>query len=113
MSGKIISHDLITAKGQIKIMDFGLAKLAGGSLLTKDKTTMGTVAYMSPEQARGKKVDHRTDIWSFGMVLYEMFTGQLPFQGDHDQVVIYGIVNEAPEPITSLRVDVPLEWNGL
>ncbi|NUM74266.1 protein kinase [candidate division KSB1 bacterium] len=101
------SNLMLTPKGQIKIMDFGLAKLAGSSFLTKENATMGTVAYMSPEQARGKKVDQRTDLWSFGVVLYEILTGQLPFHGDHEQVLIYAIINETPEPISALRADVP------
>lgn len=101
------SNIMVTRKDQIKIMDFGLAKLAGSSFLTKEKSTMGTVAYMSPEQVRGKKVDHRTDLWSFGVVLYEMLSGHLPFEGDHEQVLIYTIINETPEPITDLRPDTP------
>ncbi len=100
---------MLTSKGQVKIMDFGLAKLAGRSALTKEGTTLGTIAYMSPEQARGENVDHRTDIWSFGVVLYEMITGQHPFKGEYEQAVMYSIMNEKPEPITGLRTGVPME----
>ncbi|MFQ6094138.1 MAG: protein kinase, partial [bacterium] len=100
---------MVTEKEQAKIMDFGLAKLAGQTKLTKTGTSMGTAAYMSPEQARGEKVDHRTDIWSFGVMLYEMVTGQLPFNGDYEQAVVYSILNEAPEPMTGLRTGVPME----
>ncbi len=78
-------------------MDFGLAKVRGGSLMTKVGTTLGTAAYMSPEQARGEEADHRSDIWSFGVVLYEMLSGKLPFGGDYEQAVTYAILNEEPE----------------
>jgi serine/threonine protein kinase len=100
---------MVTEKGQVKVMDFGLAKLKGMKTLTKTGSTMGTVAYMSPEQAKGKEVDHRTDIWSFGVVLYEMITGQLPFQSDYEQALIYSILNEQPEPMTRLRTGIPKE----
>jgi serine/threonine protein kinase len=84
----------ITNDGIIKILDFGLAKVSTQTQLSTMGTTMGTVAYMSPEQTKGEKVDHRTDIWSFGVVLYEMLAGELPFKGDYDQAIIYSILNE-------------------
>ena len=100
---------LITPKGRVKILDFGLALLTEGSKLTQLHTTVGTVAYMSPEQSQAGDVDHRTDVWALGCLLYEMVCGQRPFQAAYDQAVVYSIVNEAPEPLTSLRTGVPLE----
>jgi TolB-like protein/predicted Ser/Thr protein kinase len=98
---------MITNDGKVKIMDFGLAKIKGGSQLTKIGSTVGTAAYMSPEQAKGEEVDQRTDIWALGVILYEMLTGKLPFEGDYEQAVIYSILNELPKPITMQRTDVP------
>ncbi len=100
------SNIMITTEGKVKIMDFGLAKIKGGSQLTKVGTTVGTIAYMSPEQTRGDETDYRTDIWSFGVVLYEMLTGKLPFKGDYDQAIIYSILNEEPEPVTKYLPEI-------
>ena len=100
---------LVTADDQVKILDFGLAKLAGQTRLTRTGTTLGTAAYMSPEQTRGDEITPRTDIWSLGVVLYEMLTGRLPFKGDYDQAVLYSIMNEPPRLIGDLRSGVPFE----
>ena len=94
---------------QVKITDFGLAQFAGSSKITRDNSTLGTVAYMSPEQTQGEKVDHGTDIWALGVVLYEMISGRLPFRGEYDAAVMFSILNEAPEPLTGLRTGVPIE----
>lgn len=97
---------MLSHRGQVKIMDFGLAKLKGASKLTKTGSTLGTAAYMSPEQALGEEVDHRSDIFSFGVVLYELLARQLPFRGEHQAAITYSIVNEEPQPLARFNNQV-------
>ena len=104
---------IVTNEGEVKIVDFGLAKLKGEPRLTKDESTLGTITYMSPEQARGEEIDLQTDIWSLGIVFYEMLTGKSPFEADYDQAVIYNILNEVPETINNLNKDLPHELNNV
>lgn len=90
---------MLTEKSTAKIMDFGIAKIESENDLTQQAAVIGTVAYMSPEQARGKKVDHRTDIWSFGAVFYEMLTGRAFFGSARDRIALNGFSKEVPKPI--------------
>jgi len=103
---------MLTAKGDAKVLDFGLAKTAHSTMLTRMGSTLGTVSYMSPEQARGENVDHRTDLWALGIIMYELISGRLPFGGDYEQAVTYSILNEDAQPLTAIRTGVPmgLEW---
>ncbi len=100
---------MLTREGEAKVLDFGLAQTSASTKLTRMGSTLGTVAYMSPEQARGEEVDGRTDLYSLGTVLYEMIAGRLPFGGEYEQAVVYSILNADPEPLTALRTGVPME----
>jgi serine/threonine protein kinase/Tfp pilus assembly protein PilF len=100
---------MINTKNQVKVMDFGLAKLKGSLKLTRTSSTVGTLAYMSPEQIQGGDVDARSDIFSFGVVLYEMLTSRLPFRGEHEAAMMYSIVNEEPDLPLKYRSDTPAE----
>lgn len=104
---------MVTEKGQIRIMDFGLAQLADTFRLTKTGTTLGTPAYMSPEQVDGKKTDSRTDIYSLGVVLYEMVTGELPFQGENDLSIMYAILKKSPQPIKKFSPKIPAKLQNV
>jgi serine/threonine protein kinase len=97
---------MVRKDGLVQIMDFGLAKLRGATRLTKEGSTVGTVGYMSPELVQGLDADHRADIFSLGIVLYEMLAGELPFKGVHETAIMYEIVNVDPVPISSIRQDV-------
>jgi tetratricopeptide (TPR) repeat protein len=104
---------MITAEGAAKILDFGIAKLSGQEGLTRPLSTVGTVSYMSPEQARGETVDIRTDVWSLGIVMYEMITGRLPFKGDNTQAILYNVMNEEPRSVKDVRSEIPPELDHI
>jgi serine/threonine-protein kinase len=99
---------MLDVAGNVKVMDFGLARLDGSDGITKTGTTLGTTAYMAPEQLRGEKADMRSDIWSFGVVLYELFTSKMPFSGLHEPAVMYAIAEEEPAEIDS-ELSIPEE----
>jgi len=98
---------LVTAKRHVKITDFGLARWKGATTLTKDGTRMGTAYYMSPEQVEGKRADHRTDIFSLGVILYELICRRRPFEGETETAIAYAVVSETPEPLARYKADVP------
>jgi len=101
---------MITNKNEVKVVDFGLAKLAKQSQYTQTGEAIGTISYMAPEQAKGGIVDNRADIWAIGVLLYEMVSGQLPFRAEYGPAIIYSILNEPPEPITTARRNIPEQF---
>jgi TolB-like protein/Tfp pilus assembly protein PilF len=103
------SNILIDSKGKPKLADFGLAAVRGADELTKTGSTLGTVGYMSPEQAQSREVDHRSDLFSLGIVIYEMLTGWRPFRGEDEAAVLHSITHETPEPLARYKTDVPDE----
>jgi serine/threonine protein kinase/tetratricopeptide (TPR) repeat protein len=103
------SNILIDSHGRARIVDFGLASVLGTDQLTKTGSTLGTIGYMSPEQVRGDKVDHRTDLFSFGVVLYEMITGHSPFKADSEAATLHAITNTKPDLLARYRREVPAE----
>jgi formylglycine-generating enzyme required for sulfatase activity/dienelactone hydrolase/tRNA A-37 threonylcarbamoyl transferase component Bud32 len=109
---------ILTRDGQAKILDFGLAKVLRddeetSTRITRAGATLGTVAYMAPEQARGEEVDARADIWAFGVLLYEMLTGALPFSGDHATAMLSSLLSDAPAPLRQRRPEVPTELDRI
>ncbi len=98
---------MVASDGAVKIMDFGLAKIRGSRQITRTGAILGTAAYMSPEQAGGQRVDHRTDIWSLGVVFYEMLTGELPFKSEYEAATVYAIINEQPLAPSQLDRRIP------
>jgi len=107
------SNVMLSSRGQVKITDFGLAKSPGREQLTRAGTTVGTIAYMSPERSRGESADKRGDLWSLGVILYEMIAGRRPFTGEHEQAVMYSVLNEEATPLTGVRTGVPLELESV
>ena len=100
---------MIDADGTVKILDFGLAHEIGKTSMSSDRSTMGTLFYMSPEHCDGQKIDHRTDIWAIGVMLYEMIAGHLPFEGEYSSAVMYSIMAEEPEPLARFKTNMPAD----
>ncbi|MDR8393658.1 protein kinase [Aliifodinibius sp. S!AR15-10] len=104
----IKSNNIMVDKdGKVKILDFGLARIQGSEHITKTGSAIGTTAYMSPEQVQGRDIDEQSDIWSYGVVLYELFTGELPFQDFYEPAILYKIIHEEPKSVSEIDQDLP------
>jgi serine/threonine protein kinase len=104
---------MVTREGQVKVMDFGLALTDDATRITETGVVTGTPSYMAPEQAAGKTVDRRSDIWALAVVLYEMVSGRTPFSGGSPAAIVHALLHDSPAPLTSLRADVPLELDRI
>src|SRR5262245_46981603 len=104
---------VVNESNKVKILDFGLALTAGETRLTRAGRTVGTVVYMSPEQVGGREIGPRSDLWSLGVVLFEMLTGRFPFPGASDWAVLEAVVNREPESLAKVRPGLPRDLDRL
>lgn len=107
------SNILVDEQGRVRILDFGIARLRGTSRLTQTGSTVGTLAYSPPELAQGKEAEPTSDVYSLGVVLYQMLTGRLPFDADHEAALLYSILHEPPKPLSDFDGEIPAALQNL